>query len=112
MGAGLSFVAATINNEIVAWIVVIPATICIALSYIGMLTCLSNAVPPESQGWVMGIAGSMNAVAWGGSMILTGTLGGFNSPVPFMLSAVFLFFAGFLAIREFKAKNNAIEYKA
>lgn len=105
-GAGLSLAAATINSEIVTWIVVIPATACVALSYIGMLTNLSNAVSSESQGWVMGIVGSMNAVAWGGSTILSGALGGFNSSIPFMLGAMFLFLAGFLAMRKFRTTNS------
>jgi len=80
----------TAPAEIYVWIydVFIGATM--AIAYSTMLTLFSNQVDARSQGWVMGITGSVMAFAFGLSGLLTGLLANLSPETPLIISTLSL----------------------
>jgi len=69
-----------------------------ALAYAGCVAIFSHQVGPEQQGWVMGVSGSIMALCFGISTLLTGFLTSISVAIPLILALVFLAVSGvFLA---------------
>lgn len=79
--------------EWLIWLTVIPIGGFDGIIYTALLTLFSNAVDPDSQGWVMGVNTSVSAVAWGIGAILAGFIGSFHSYLPFIISATLVLLA-------------------
>jgi DHA1 family tetracycline resistance protein-like MFS transporter len=77
-------------KQIVVWLSAIPLGITNGLSYTALITLLSNSVDADSQGWVMGVASSVAAAAWGVGALLAGVCGAFDVKWPFISAAVFV----------------------
>ena len=73
------------------WVWVLFIVTGVGLSYTTTLTLMSNGVPPEKQGWVMGVAGSMMALSWVFASFVISSSGLFASTLPFS-------FAGIIAV--------------
>ncbi len=62
---GLSqMVAGLFPIETLMWILAVPIAFFDCLAYTGILTAFSKAVNAKSQGWAMGISGSVMALSW------------------------------------------------
>lgn len=72
------------------WICVIPVTIFTGISYVGLLALLSNKVPAEKQGWVMGYAMTALALAWFITSFISGYLLNADNLLPFIVSSAVL----------------------
>lgn len=72
------------------WILCIPIAAALAMSYTASLTLLSNLVSRDEQGWIMGIATSVMAAAWGITGFLTGPLAMLGVHVPFIVAALLM----------------------
>ncbi|HEY4832642.1 MAG TPA: hypothetical protein VIH61_08810, partial [Waddliaceae bacterium] len=59
---------AVTENELLLWLLGIPFAMSVQVGFTSMLTSFSNTADANSQGWVMGITGSVIAI----SFILTG----------------------------------------
>lgn len=69
-----------------------------ALAYAGCVAIFSHQVGPEQQGWVMGVSGSILALCFGLSTLLTGFPTSISVVIPLILAIVFLAMSGvFLA---------------
>lgn len=69
-----------------------------ALAYAGCVAIFSHQVGPEQQGWVMGVSGSIMALCFGISTLLTGFLTSISVAIPLILALTFLAVSGvFLA---------------
>ena len=69
-----------------------------ALAYAGCVAIFSHQVGPEQQGWVMGVSGSIMALCFGLSTLLTGFLTSISVAIPLILALTFLAVSGvFLA---------------
>lgn len=95
--AGLStLLSSIIPQQIPLWLIVIPLAISTQIAFATMLTSFSNSVSKDSQGWVMGISGSVIALSFtitGMSPSLVPFLG--TKPLIF-LGGLFLLLAAFL----------------
>jgi len=58
------FFAAIIPNELLLWVVGIPLAMSVQVGFTTMLTAFSNAADVNSQGWAMGITGSIIAISF------------------------------------------------
>ena len=76
------------DNVTMQWILCAPIAVAIAMSYTSTLTLLSNLVKREEQGWIMGIATSIMAAAWGITGFLTGPLAMIGVHTPFVVAAL------------------------
>ena len=96
----LSIIAiAYADSQVAVWSIVVICSITNALAYVAILALFSDATDAKNQGWAMGIAVSMSALAFlagGGFTSLLPTLGVNNSLAVssglMMLSSVMLFF--------------------
>ncbi len=97
IAAGL-FGLVLFDSEKVQWILCIPITTALAMGYTASLTLLSNLVSRDEQGWIMGIATSVMAAAWGITGFLTGPLAMLGVHVPFIVSALMMVGSIFLML--------------
>jgi len=77
-------------SSITIWILAFFYAIAVEIAYSGMYTCFSSAADARSQGWVMGIAVSMVAIAW--------AIAGFTSQLSGWIGAHALIFLGALLL--------------
>jgi MFS family permease len=62
----------------------------VSIAFASFVTMLSNAVPADRQGWVLGIVGSTAALSWGIASGLAGVLNGFSPAWPILLSTILM----------------------
>lgn len=64
--------------------------IAISIGFASLLTIFSNQVDASSQGWVMGITGSIMAFAFGFNALVVGPLASLSPHVPLIISSTWL----------------------
>ncbi len=111
---GLGFIIASCNIEICAWISVVPIAAGAALAYLSIITLFSNAVGKKSQGWVMGIAGSVVAAASCFGSIIAGVFTAISFSLTYVIGAVIIFSVlcvlaniSFFVVKIFSSKINS-----
>ncbi|VVC76698.1 Tetracycline resistance protein, class C [Aquicella siphonis] len=88
------------------WFYIIPLAIAMAIAYSTILTLFSNQVDEKSQGWVMGITGSIMAFAFGINGILVAMLANLDIRIPLVLSAAGLTLSALLMKLLFKGSEK------
>lgn len=88
------------------WIYIVPLSIAMAIAYSTLLTLFSNQVDEKSQGWVMGITGSIMAFAFGFNGILVGLLANLDIRLPLVLSGSGLALSALLMKWLYKGGNE------
>jgi hypothetical protein len=78
------------DNPTMQWILCAPIAAALAMSYTSALTLLSNLVNRDEQGWIMGIATSVSAAAWGITGFLSGPLAMIGVHTPFVVAALMM----------------------
>lgn len=84
------FMMLIVHHSIFNWLLIAPLACSVSISYASVLTIFSNQVDANSQGWVMGITGSIMAFVWAINGIIVGLLAAFNSSYPLMIATVTL----------------------
>ena len=91
-GYGLVGLATVVNilatSSIDFWLMAIPAGAGISLGYSNILAIFSQQAGEDRQGWVMGITGSMVALASGVTALSIGPLTAGTQLLPFIVSAI------------------------
>jgi len=82
LGAGLS------KLEIAQWLFLPLAVAGDALCYTCGIALFSNSADEQSQGWIMGVTGSLAAAAWAVTGVLDGWLGYLYGQLPFLIAAI------------------------
>lgn len=94
---GLSQIAsALLQIEFLQWVFAVPVALFDCLAYTGMLTAFSKAVDAKSQGWVMGISGSVMALSWAFTGFSTNLISILGLPTLLFIGGCFVFMSGFL----------------
>jgi DHA1 family tetracycline resistance protein-like MFS transporter len=91
-----------IPSNLAGWFLAVPLCCCISVAYAVLLTLFSDQVDAESQGWVMGITGSIMALVWAVESVVVGLLATLDHELPMYISAIGLFLtviAGWLFIK-------------
>jgi len=91
LGCGL--LIASFKAEFAAWLAVIPTAAGSGLAYLSVITLFSNSVNKKSQGWVMGIVGSVVAAAACFGSITAGIFVSISFYTTFIIGAIFPFIA-------------------
>ncbi len=86
---GIGLIIATYKSEMAAWIAVIPIAAGSGLGYLSILTMFSNSVNKKSQGWVMGIVGSIVAAASCFGSIIAGIVTSISFSATFAIGVIF-----------------------
>jgi len=87
-----------IPNLILIWILALPVATFDMLAYTAVLTSFSNAVDRKSQGWVMGISGSIMAFTWAITGLSTNLIPLLGLNVLIVIGGVFLISSYFLML--------------
>ncbi|SRR5579883_196325 len=78
------------KNIIFDWLIIAPLATLISCAYAAILTQFSNQVDANSQGWVMGVTGSVMAFVFGLNGVAVGLIAGYNAILPLYIAAVSL----------------------
>lgn len=97
------FLSSLLHPQVLLWIVALPWALAVEIAFSGMFTSFSNATDEASQGWAMGIAVAVIAIAW--------ALAGFSTqwvhllgPRPFiMIGSAFLLISTLL-MKKYRSK--------
>lgn len=86
-------------GEIVPWLTVPLSAGGDALAYTALLALFSNSADSQSQGWVMGITGTVAAAAWGIAALLASMLAYVALQLPFITAGTALFIGAILMMK-------------
>lgn len=79
-----------IQNSLYNWMIIAALAAVISVAYAAILTLFSNQVDARSQGWVMGITGSVMAFVFGIDGIVVGFIAAFSAVAPMWIAAISL----------------------
>lgn len=103
------FLAFVVPDELIEWVTAPFIIGTLAIAYTLLLALFSNAVSEDKQGWIMGVTGSLVAIAWTFSGLIAGPLGYMAIILPLLASSVLAFmsliFAIYYANREAAARR-------
>jgi DHA1 family tetracycline resistance protein-like MFS transporter len=87
----MAFAMIAFENNVFNWLIIAPLAAVVSCSYASILTMFSNQVDANSQGWVMGVTGSVMAFTFGLNGLVVGLIAAFSAVFPLYLSAICLF---------------------
>ncbi len=76
------------TKVIMLWLIVVPTTAMFGLGVANILPLFSEAVSLERQGWIMGVTGSIVALAGGIDAAILGFLSSININMPYVFAIV------------------------
>lgn len=79
-----------IPSSLFSWLMAVPICTSVAVAYASIVTMFSDQVDADSQGWVMGITGSIMAFVWGINGVVIGILSIWHDTLPIFISAICL----------------------
>lgn len=80
-------------NTFLLWLFVIIVNFLIALVYPNYITIISNLAGPETQGEILGISGSLQALAFAIGPVAAGFLVGKDNHMPMLIGGISMLFA-------------------
>lgn len=86
-----------------AWLLVSPIGATVTVAYAVLLTIFSNQVDEKSQGWIMGITGSIMALVFAIDGIIVSVLASYNASLPLLISIACFIFSALLMQKYYKA---------
>ena len=86
--AALVLLTLLCTQQWVAWVATLLIGMSLSVAYSVLLTIFSNQVGDKEQGWVMGVTGSIMALCFGLTSILTGLIAQVGAVLPMMLSII------------------------
>ncbi|MGE3919395.1 MAG: hypothetical protein AB7F64_00370 [Gammaproteobacteria bacterium] len=84
------------HSKLIVWLAILPLGITIAAAYAALITLFSDQVDINSQGWVMGITGSIMAACFALAALFVGLLNDFGNRVPIIFSGAVMGFSTYL----------------
>lgn len=108
MTAILIIILLAMNSLLMTWILIAPIATTVSIAYTSILTLFSDQVDETSQGWVMGVTGSILAFVFGLNGIVVGIIASWNDFLPISIAAGFLLFTGLITYFYFKPKNHTV----
>lgn len=90
----------------VLWAVAIIMAVFVPLSYVTLLSILSNKTPVEFQGKIMGVTSSVNSFAWGFAPLLTAMVQTQSVLLPLVFSSGVLLITLFISINHVRSTRN------
>ncbi len=97
------FLMLLVQQSLFNWLIMAPLACAVSVAYAAILTIFSNQVDEKSQGWVMGITGSIMAFVWAINGIIVGVLASLNPNSPLWIAAISLLLAATVTGMFYKA---------
>ena len=76
------------GNELLSWVLVLTTGAGMAVGYSDLITLFSNQVSEDKQGWVMGVTGSIMALCFGITSLLTGFFADLSMNLPLYIAGL------------------------
>ncbi len=95
-------------SQLVNWLLVAPLACAVSIAYAAILTIFSNQVDADSQGWVMGITGSIMAFVWALNAIIVGVAAAWDATIPLIIAAVTLLLTAIVSLFSLKNGNYKV----
>lgn len=89
-----------IPSPIFLWLMMIPVGAGIAVGYSMIISLFSDLVSEKEQGWVMGVTGSIMALCFGLTGLITGYLSHFGVTIPIWLAVLGVAVSGVMMLIE------------
>jgi len=90
LSAFFALLIASIGHAWVSWFFVAPLACSISIAYSVIVTIYSDQVDADSQGWVMGITGSIMALVWAINGVVVGVVAAISPSSPILIAAITL----------------------
>lgn len=90
LSALMSLLMVVIPHQIMVWILMAPMACCVAVAYSVIISLFSDQVDAQSQGWVMGITGSIMALVWALNAVIVGLVASWSAQLPIYIAGIFL----------------------
>ena len=100
--SSLFILGTAIGNGILAWVFAFLIGTFLSISYALLLTLASNQVTANEQGWIMGVTSSVNALAMGISLLLSGITASIGITDIMLISAVFMLISGAVCLLAYR----------
>ncbi len=84
------FISMFFHSILAQWLAVIPGAVGVGLNYTGILTLISNDVPEENQGMVMGVTNSLFAVSWFIAGMVIGPFAAIGTNFPYVTASLLM----------------------
>ena len=91
LGAFFIFVMAVTHHVWLSELLVAPIACCVSIAYSVIVTIFSDQVDANSQGWIMGITGSIMALVWAINGVVIGIVAIYGATLPLLVAVVSLF---------------------
>lgn len=98
--------SAFVSSELAQWIWTIFNATSDVICYTVALSLFSNLADKDSQGWIMGVAGSLGAITWTVSGMIAGPLGYLDIRLP-LITAGMLGIVSFLLMHVYRHVHHA-----
>ena len=86
------------------WVIIIATGVVNCFTIV--MNLFSNLAGRDAQGWVMGVVGSLSAMAWGVGALISGPLGFLDIRVPLIVAGLFSV-VSFMLMIYFKKASEA-----
>lgn len=96
--AVLVLVLVSCHSLWLAWLLIAPIAITVSIGYTSILSLFSDQVDADSQGWVMGVTGSIMAFVFGLSGAVVGVGAAFNDSLPIVIAGLCLAITGICSL--------------
>lgn len=107
LSAIFTFAILFFHSSALNWLFVILLATFVATAYSCILTLFSNQVDAASQGWVMGITGSVMAFVWAVNGVSVGIVAAANAAWPLYISGICLLIAALATYFLYKPSREA-----
>ena len=94
-----------LKNSLLNWFLVVLLASIVSIAYTSILTLFSNQVDENSQGWVMGVTGSIMAFVFGLDGIAVGILAAWGDALPIWIATVSLLMTGIASMFLLKVRE-------
>lgn len=88
--AAMVVISVASQSMAIQWVIALPTAIAVSVAYGAIIMLFSRSVSDDRQGWVLGLAVSVNALVWGLSSVLNGALSAVSYLAPFALCLISL----------------------
>ena len=92
--AGMIFLMLIMHSSLFNWLIMAPIACAVSVAYTAILTVFSNQVDENSQGWVMGVTGSIMAFVFAVDGIIIGVVAAWSDMLPISIAAASLVVTG------------------
>lgn len=96
LGAIATLVMVFAHSVLAAWFLLVVIGATMAVGYSDLITLFSNQVGEDEQGWVMGVTGSIMALCFGLTGLLTGMITRYGIEWPMIAGSILIIVSGFM----------------